>query len=194
MQADEAACARLEALAAQLEDSVAEAVREAGAPFAVARVGSALTGFFRAEAPGDYAEAAQSDTGRFARFHRALIEGGVMLPPSQFEAWFVSLAHDEAVIERTVAAVAAALREAASEGARVSAVGGVAPTPPCRTSALRAARPTHPPRMFFLWGLLSHPPPGRPRRRTVRSPLSRGRGRRVRADGGQRSRPTCAWH
>ena len=119
VQADEAAYARLEALGAQLEDGIAEAAREAGVPFAVARVGSALTGFFRAEAPGDYAEAAQSDTARFARFHRALLDrasiAGVMLPPSQFEAWFVSLAHDEALIERTVEAVAGALREAASE-------------------------------------------------------------------------------
>ncbi len=115
VQADETAYARLEALGAQLEDGVSEAAREAGVPFAVARVGSALTGFFRAEAPGDYAEAAESDTARFARFHRALLDRGVMLPPSQFEAWFVSLAHDEALIERTVEAVAAALREAASE-------------------------------------------------------------------------------
>ena len=114
VQADETAYARLEALAAQLEDGVTRAAREAGVPFAVARVGSALTGFFRSEAPGDYAEAAESDTARFARFHRALLEQGVMLPPSQFEAWFVSLAHDEALIERTVEAVAAALREAAS--------------------------------------------------------------------------------
>ena len=115
VQADEAAYARLEALGAQLEDGIAEAASEAGVPFAVARVGSALTGFFRAEAPRDYAEAAQSDTARFARFHRALLDRGVMLPPSQFEAWFVSLAHDEALIERTVEAVAGALREAASE-------------------------------------------------------------------------------
>ncbi|MYI83208.1 MAG: aminotransferase class III-fold pyridoxal phosphate-dependent enzyme, partial [Chloroflexi bacterium] len=115
VQQDEAAYARLEALGAQLEDGVATAAREAGVPFAVARVGSALTGFFRAEAPRDYAEAAESDTARFARFHRALLEQGVMLPPSQFEAWFVSLAHDEALIERTIETVAAALREAASE-------------------------------------------------------------------------------
>ena len=72
-----------------------------------------LTVFFRDEPPNDYAEAATSDTARFARFHRALLDRGVMLPPSQFEAWFVSLAHDDALIDRTVEAVGEALEASA---------------------------------------------------------------------------------
>ena len=50
----------------------------------------------------------------FARFHGAMLARGVLLPPSQFECWFVSLAHDEAAIDRTVEAAAQAFREAAS--------------------------------------------------------------------------------
>ena len=73
-----------------------------------------LTVFFRDSAPANYAEAATSDTARFARFHRALLDRGVMLPPSQFEAWFVSLAHDEALIDRTVEAVGEALEASAA--------------------------------------------------------------------------------
>ena len=111
---DETAYARLEELAARLAAGVAEAARRAGVPLAVARVGSMLTAFFREQPPRDYAEAAQSDTARFARFHRALLDRGVMLPPSQFEAWFVSLAHDEALIDRTIAAAGEALDEIAA--------------------------------------------------------------------------------
>ena len=115
LRGDGTAWARLDALGAQLAAGAAEAARAAGVPFAAARVGSMLTGFFRAAPPRGYAEAAASDTARFARFHRALLDRGVMLPPSQFEAWFVSLAHDEALIARTVEAMGEALREAAAE-------------------------------------------------------------------------------
>ena len=114
LQAHEAAYARLDELGALLASGVLDAARDAGITFAVGRAGSALTGFFREKPPRDYAEAAESDTTRFARFHRALLDRGVMLPPSQFEAWFVSLAHDEALIERTVEAVGGALEEAAT--------------------------------------------------------------------------------
>ena len=112
---DESAYARLDALAARLATGVEEAGQVAGIPLAVGRVGSALTAFFREKPPRDYAEATESDTARFARFHRALLERGVMLPPSQFEAWFVSLAHDEALIDRTVATVNGALAAVAAE-------------------------------------------------------------------------------
>ena len=111
---DESAYARLEELAARLAGGVEEAATRAGVPLAVARVGSMLTAFFREKPPRDYAEAARSDTGRFARFHRALLDRGVMLPPSQFESWFVSLAHDEPLIDRTVEAVGEALSEVAA--------------------------------------------------------------------------------
>ena len=59
----------------------------------IGRVGALLTVFFRSEAPRDYAEAGESDRDAFARFFGAMLDAGVLLPPSQFEAWFISLAH-----------------------------------------------------------------------------------------------------
>ena len=113
---DDAAYERLEQLGARLEAGLRDAITQlGGAPGArasVARVGSALTLFFRESPPSDYAEARQSDTAAFARFHRAMLARGVHLPPSQFEAWFVSLAHDEALVDRTVEAAAGALADA----------------------------------------------------------------------------------
>lgn len=73
----------------------------------VARVGSLMTLFFRDRPPTNFAEAKESDTSAFATlFHRAL-EAGVVLPPSQFEAWFVSAAHDDEVIDATLEAIRA---------------------------------------------------------------------------------------
>ncbi len=109
---DAGAYERLDALGARLEAGLRRAIGAAGAHASVARVGSALTLFFRDSPPRDYAEARQSDTAAFARFHRAMLPRGVYLPPSQFEAWFLSLAHDDALVDRTVEAAAAALGEA----------------------------------------------------------------------------------
>jgi glutamate-1-semialdehyde 2,1-aminomutase len=75
-----------------------------------------LTLFFRPDRPRDYAEARESDTAMFARFHAAMLERGIMLPPSQFETWFVSAAHSEAEIDATVVAAHDALRIAAPAG------------------------------------------------------------------------------
>jgi glutamate-1-semialdehyde 2,1-aminomutase len=88
----------LERHAAILESGL----RVAGA--SVARVGSLLTLFFRERAPRDYREAKDSDTHAFARFFHKMLESGVVLPPSQFEAWFVSAAHDRSVIQATLEA------------------------------------------------------------------------------------------
>ena len=71
-------------------------------PYSVSRVGSILTGFFRADAPVHYDEAATCDGAAFGRFFHTALAGGVNLAPSQFEAMFVSLAHDDAVIDRTI--------------------------------------------------------------------------------------------
>jgi glutamate-1-semialdehyde 2,1-aminomutase len=65
--------------------------------------------FFQAEPVWDYADAKRSDTARFARFHQEMLARGVYLAPSQFEAAFVSTAHDDAAIEQTLAAADAAL-------------------------------------------------------------------------------------
>jgi glutamate-1-semialdehyde 2,1-aminomutase len=94
----------LEARSARLEKGLAEAVREARIPARVQRVGSMLTLFFTAGAVADYAGARACDTEAFGRFFQGMLDRGVYLPPSQFEAWFVSLAHTDEDIRRTVEA------------------------------------------------------------------------------------------
>jgi glutamate-1-semialdehyde 2,1-aminomutase len=105
--------ATLEARSARLEEGLKHAARDAGTTVTVNRVGSMITVFFCAGPVTDYETAKQSDTRRFARFFHAMLARGVYLPPAQFEAAFVSLAHGEAEIDVTVAAAAAAFRDAA---------------------------------------------------------------------------------
>jgi glutamate-1-semialdehyde 2,1-aminomutase len=108
---DEAAYRRLDELGAALADGLSAAARRAGVALVVNRVGSMLTPFC-AEAPvTDAASAQRADTGRYARVFHGLLARGIMVPPSQFEAWFVSLAHTDDDVRRTVAAAAAALAE-----------------------------------------------------------------------------------
>ncbi|UJA21734.1 glutamate-1-semialdehyde 2,1-aminomutase [Thermoleophilia bacterium SCSIO 60948] len=78
----------------------------------VVSVPGLVTPFFNPSAPNDFATAAASDLDAYGRFARALLARGIYPPPSQFEAWFVSLAHDEAAIERTVDAASEAFAEA----------------------------------------------------------------------------------
>ena len=73
-----------------------------------------MTPFFSAEPVRDFAGAAACDLDAYGRFCRALLDRGIYPPASQFEAWFVSLAHDEAAIERTVAAAEEAFALAAA--------------------------------------------------------------------------------
>jgi glutamate-1-semialdehyde 2,1-aminomutase len=108
---------RIDGLAAHLENALVAAARRASVPATVARAGSMLTLFMNQERPTSFAGAAASDTALFGRFHRALLDRGVMVPPSQFEAWFVSAAHDESTIDATAHAAHEALREAVEAGA-----------------------------------------------------------------------------
>ena len=101
---------RLEALSARLHEGLEGALRATGTPASLNRVGSMITLFFCPGPVTDYATAKTSDTGRFGRFFHAMLERGVYLPPAQFEAAFVSLAHSEADIDLTVAAALEALR------------------------------------------------------------------------------------
>jgi len=101
--------AALERSAKALENGLRAAFAHAGRSLAVARVGSLLTLFFRQTQPIDAAESLTSDRAAYARFFGAMLDLGVLLPPSQFEAWFVSMAHGPAEIEATLAAVRAAL-------------------------------------------------------------------------------------
>jgi glutamate-1-semialdehyde 2,1-aminomutase len=100
---------RLDELGAHLEAGMAAAARDAGVPFTSNRVGSMLTGFFCEEPVTDYVSAKRADTSRYGRFFHAMLDRGVYLAPSQFEAAFVSLAHTEDEIDRTIAAVQEAM-------------------------------------------------------------------------------------
>lgn len=102
----------LDALGTHLAEGLRDAAREAGCAVAVSQVGSMLTVFFRAEAPRDYATARQADTARYAAFFRAMLDAGVYLPPAQFEAMFVSMAHTQADLQRTIEAAGAAFAAA----------------------------------------------------------------------------------
>jgi len=107
-----ASYAQLEARGAQLAAGLAEAARAAGAAVQVNRVGSMITAFFSAEPVFDAESARKSDKKRFGRFFHAMLEAGVHLPPSQFEAAFLSVAHTEEDVEQTIEAAKGALRAA----------------------------------------------------------------------------------
>ena len=96
--------ANLERLSAELTDGVTTAAKDAGVPFCCNRVGSMFTWFFSNGPVTDWTSAAQCDTKAFARFFRAMLDKGVYLPPSQFEAAFLSAAHTEKDIHHTIAA------------------------------------------------------------------------------------------
>jgi glutamate-1-semialdehyde 2,1-aminomutase len=99
----------LEKTTAAIADRVAALAREAGVALTTNRVGSMFTWFFTGEPVVDFAGAATSDTAAFGKFHRAMLEAGVWLPPSQFEAAFVSTAHGAAEVDVVVEAANKAL-------------------------------------------------------------------------------------
>jgi glutamate-1-semialdehyde 2,1-aminomutase len=110
---DAAAYARLGELTLQLSAGLRSAAAEAGAPLVVQSVPGLLTPFFTRDPARDYAAAAACDLSAYGAWCRALLERGVYPPPSQFEAWFPSLAHTEEDVERTVAAAREAFAEVA---------------------------------------------------------------------------------
>jgi glutamate-1-semialdehyde 2,1-aminomutase len=95
---------RLDKLTGALAGEVATAAKEAGVPITYNRVGSMFTWFFTPGPVTDWNSASKSDTEAFARFFHALLDNGVYLPPSQFEAAFVSAAHTEEDVKQTVSA------------------------------------------------------------------------------------------
>ena len=94
----------LDARAKRLGDGIVAALAETGVRATAVRAGSLLTLFFSRESITDYAAAKKCDTKRFAEFFRRMLDQGVLLAPSQFEALFVSAAHTDADIDRTVVA------------------------------------------------------------------------------------------
>ncbi len=96
----------LEARAARLAAGLRQA---AGGRASVAQAGGMLTVFFRSAPPADYAQAQECDTGAYAAFFHRMLERGVLPPPSQFEGWFLTLAHGDREIDATVAAAGEAV-------------------------------------------------------------------------------------
>jgi glutamate-1-semialdehyde 2,1-aminomutase len=106
--------AGLESTGAALEAGLAEAAAGAGVTVGITRVGSLLTVFFRDGVPTNAAEAFESDRAAYARFFGAMLDAGILLAPSQFEAWFLSTAHGTAELDLTLAAARGAFAAAAA--------------------------------------------------------------------------------
>ena len=100
---------QLEKRSAELVDGVAAAAKEAGVALCSNRVGSMFTWFFQDGPVTDWDSAAKSDTEKFAKFFRGMLDRGIYLPPSQYEAAFLGAAHSEEDVRRTVAAAKEAL-------------------------------------------------------------------------------------
>ena len=101
--------AKLDALSAKLVEGVSQCAKDAGVPLTANRVGSMFTWFFHPGPVTDWASASKSDTAAFGRFFRAMLEAGIYLPPSQYEAAFLSAAHSEEDVTRTIEAARLAL-------------------------------------------------------------------------------------
>jgi len=101
---------QLETASKAVAEGVAGEAAKAGVAITLNRVGSMWTWFFTGSPVTDYAEAAKSDTAAFGRFHRRMLDAGVWLPPSQFEAMFLGMAHGEAEVAATIAAAREAFR------------------------------------------------------------------------------------
>jgi glutamate-1-semialdehyde 2,1-aminomutase len=111
---DGEAYAALELAGRRLATGLAGAAEQAGVGVCVQRVGSMITVFFSDRPVTCFNEARACDTEAFATFFRTMLDLGVVLPPSQFETWFVSTAHDDDAIEHTLAAAGKAFEAVAA--------------------------------------------------------------------------------
>jgi glutamate-1-semialdehyde 2,1-aminomutase len=107
---DRAVYERLEEAGLRLTEGIAEAAREAGVETVTNRVGSMFTAFFTDAPVTDWPTAARSDRRRYGRFFHSMLEEGVYLAPSQFEAAFLGVAHTDELLDRTVEATRKSLR------------------------------------------------------------------------------------
>lgn len=110
---DAGAYARIDGAAATIAEAAASALSDAGVTHVVQRAGSLFSIQFAETPPTDYDTVKAQETFRYPPFFRSMLEQGVSLPPSVFEAWFVSAAHDDAAVSRIVEALPAAARAAA---------------------------------------------------------------------------------
>ncbi|WP_425464499.1 glutamate-1-semialdehyde 2,1-aminomutase [Nocardioides eburneiflavus] len=108
--------AHLDATAHTVRDAVAEHLLAAGVPHVVQAAGTMFSVFFRDAAVRDFAEASRQDTAAYAAFFHSMLDQGVYLPPSAYEAWFVSAAHDDRAISTIVDALPDAALAAAMAG------------------------------------------------------------------------------
>jgi len=100
---------RIEKLSGELVEGVMAAAREVGVSLCANRVGSMFTWFFQKGPVTDWDSASRSNTEAFGKFFRGMLDAGVYLPPSQYEAMFVGAAHTEEDVQRTIAAAKLAL-------------------------------------------------------------------------------------
>ncbi len=115
--ADDEAYARLDRAASRLAGEVGSALTEAGVPHAIQHAGTLLSVFWGEAVTGgvrNYETAQRQDVKRYGAFFHSMLEQGIALPPSAFEAWFVTAAHDDDVLDQIVEALPAASRAAAS--------------------------------------------------------------------------------
>jgi glutamate-1-semialdehyde 2,1-aminomutase len=115
--ADDDVYARVDRAADVLRSAVHDAFHDAGVPHLVQSAGSMFSVFFSdADAVGDYAAARAQDTAAFAAFFHAMLDAGTYLPPSPFESWFVSAAHDDVALDEVIDALPAAAEAAGRAG------------------------------------------------------------------------------
>ena len=107
---------RVDARSAELQKLVADALTEAGVPHVIQTAGNLFSVFFREELVVNYADAQDQDVAAYGRFFHAMLDGGVALPPSAFEPWFLSAAHDDAAMETIAAALKPAAKAALPNG------------------------------------------------------------------------------
>jgi glutamate-1-semialdehyde 2,1-aminomutase len=100
---------RIDKLSGELVEGVAAAAKDADVPLCSNRVGSMFTWFFTPGPVTDWDSASKSDTEAFGKFFRAMLDRGVYLPPSQYEAAFLGASHTEEDVQQTVAAAKQAL-------------------------------------------------------------------------------------
>ncbi len=133
---EEGAYGQLEARSAKLADGLAAAAKAAGVAVWINRVGSLLCVFMTPGPVTDYASASRSDMPLYAKYFHAMLERGVYLAPAQLECMFVSLAHTDEHIERTIAAAAEAFAEVGGRS-HATAAGGKASKAPSAGGAAR---------------------------------------------------------
>lgn len=112
---DDAAYETLTKASTTLQGLVDDALSRAGVPHVISTAGTLFSVFFREDPVRSYEDAKDQDTEAFGRFFHTMLDGGIYLPPSAFEAWFVSTAHDQQILDRIAEVLPAAAKAAAQD-------------------------------------------------------------------------------